>query len=85
MKRDPKLVQKALEYIEQNGARRFKGAILIDGYDRDEIIYHIQMLGDADYVLLGQETFTNAGPLVLTWKGCDFLDELRGENTRKLK
>ncbi len=82
MKRDPVLVKKVLEYVEKNGARRFKGAILIEGYERDDVIYHVQMLGEAGFILLGQETLTNAGALVLTWKGCDYLDELRGADTR---
>ncbi len=79
MKRDMNLVKKILEFVEHRGSGRFKGSIPIEGYERDAIIYHLQLLAHAGFVQLGQDTLTNMGPLLLTWKGCDYLDELRGE------
>ncbi len=84
MKRDFKLVQKVLEYVEANGTRRFKGAVMIEGYERDAVIFHLQLLADAGFVLLGQETLTNTGPLVLTWKGYDYLDQFRNQANQAL-
>ncbi|MDA8745689.1 DUF2513 domain-containing protein [Rubripirellula amarantea] len=77
MRRDMKLVRLVLEFVEQHGSGRFKGKVPIEGYERDAIIYHLQLLADSGYVNLGQETLLNMGPLLLTWKGCDYLDELR--------
>jgi hypothetical protein len=83
MKRDMVLVRKVLEFVEEFGSRIFKGAIKIEGYDRDAIIYHLQLLVTGDFVQLGSETLTNMGILVLTWKGCDYLDQLRMQSTAK--
>ncbi|TWU02775.1 DUF2513 domain-containing protein [Stieleria varia] len=77
MRRDHKLVRKVLEFVEERGSRVFKGAISIEGYERDQIVHHIYLLVSGGFIELGQETLANRGPLVLTWKGCDFLDQLR--------
>jgi Hypothetical protein (DUF2513) len=84
MKRDMVLVQKVLEFVEEFGSRNFKGAIKIQGYERDAIIYHLQLLVSGDFVLLGSETLTNMGPLLLTWKGCDYLDQIRARAKPKV-
>ena len=80
MKRDMKLVRLVMEFVEEHGSMRFKGKIPIEGYERDEITFHLQILASAGYVMLGQETLTNMGPLMLTWKGYDYIDELRRES-----
>ncbi len=77
MKRNKALVLKVLEFVEEHGSKRFKGRIPVEGYERDAVIYHLQLLADAGYIQLGEETLTNIGALLLTWKGCDYLDELR--------
>ena len=77
MKRDMVLVRKLLDFVEQKGARLFKGSIQIEGYEREQITLHIYLLADAGFIELGQDTLTDKGPLVLTWKGCDYLEELR--------
>lgn len=80
MKRDMVLVRKLLDYVEANGSRLFKGTIQIEGYERNAITLHVFLLADAGFIELGQETLTDKGPLVLTWKGCDYLDELRAKD-----
>ncbi len=77
MKRDFNLVHKLLVFIEERGSRLFKGTIPIEGYERDAVIHHLYLVVDAGFVELGSETIANRGPLVLTWKGYDYLDELR--------
>ncbi len=77
MKRDFDLVRKLLLFIEERGSRLYKGSIPIEGYDRDAVVHHLFLLADAGLIELGSETLANKGPLVLTWKGCDYLDELR--------
>lgn len=79
MKRNPELLKRLLMFIEDRGSRLFKGAIAIDGYERDAIVEHLYLLVSGGFVELGQETLTHKGPLVLTWKGCDYLDSLRAE------
>ncbi|NND99884.1 MAG: DUF2513 domain-containing protein [Pirellulaceae bacterium] len=83
MRRDFNLVRKVLVFVEEHGSKRFKGPIPIDGYERDAVVYHIQILADGGFIQLGQETLTNAGPLMLTWKGCDYLDQLRKSDANK--
>jgi hypothetical protein len=77
MKRDMVLVRRLLEYVYEKGARLFKGSIQIEGYEREQITLHIYLLAEAGFIELGQDTLADKGPLVLTWKGCDYLEELR--------
>ncbi len=80
MRRDPELVRKVLLFVEEKGSRLFKGSIAIEGYERDAIVHHIYLLADGGFIELGRETLADKGPLVLTWKGCDYLDELRSRS-----
>ena len=80
MKRDMVLVRKLMEFVEAKGARLFKGSIQIEGYEREQVTLHIFLLAGAGYIELGQDTLTDKGPLVLTWKGCDYLEELRSQD-----
>ncbi len=80
MRRDPELVRKVLLFVEEKGSRLFKGSIAIEGYERDAIVHHIYLLADGGFIELGRETLADKGPLVLTWKGCDYLDELRSQS-----
>ena len=77
MRRDPILVRKLLLFVEEKGARLFKGSIGIEGYERDQVIHHLFLVASAGLVELGEQTLADKGPLVLTWKGCDYLDQLR--------
>ena len=77
MKRDLRLVRKLLLFVEERGHRLFKGTIPIEGYERDAVIHHLYLCVDAGFVELGAETIANRGPLVLTWKGYDYLDQVR--------
>lgn len=80
MKRDSELVYKLMLFIEESGSRLFSGSIRIEGYERLEVIQHLYLIVDAGFVELGAETLALKGPLVLTWKGCDFLDSLRAKS-----
>jgi DNA-binding transcriptional ArsR family regulator len=77
MKRDPILVRKLLSFVEEKGSRMFKGAVIIDGYERDAVVHHLYLLADAGLIELGSNTLGDKGPLVLTWKGCDYVDQQR--------
>ena len=80
MKRDLVLARKVLEFVETRGSRLFKGSVAVEGYERDEVIHHLYLLVSGGFIELGQETLANRGPLVLTWKGCDYLDQLRAKD-----
>ena len=82
MRRDMELVRRLLFFVEERGSRLFKGNISIEGYERPAIIHHLYLLVDAGYVELGRDTLADKGPLVLTWKGCNYVDELRGRQAR---
>jgi len=82
MKRDLNLVHKLLLFIEERGSRLFKGPIPIEGYERDAVMHHLYLVVDAGFVELGGETIANRGPLVLTWKGYDHLEELERKSGR---
>ena len=77
MRRDFALVYKLLLFVEQKGSRRFKGSVAIEGYDRETVVDHLYLMADGGFIELGSQTLADKGPLVLTWKGCDYLDELR--------
>lgn len=83
MRRDMVLARRILEFVEEKGSRLFKGKIPIEGYERDAVIQHLYLLVDGGFVELGPETLVNKGPLVLTWKGCDYLDHLRRNDSKK--
>lgn len=80
MKRDLHLIHEILVFIEEKGSRLFKGPIPIQGYERDAVIHHLFLAVDAGFVELGGDTLGNQGPLVLTWKGCDYLDQMRARS-----
>lgn len=82
MKRDFELVHKLMLFIEEKGSRIFKGSVQIEGYERNAVVDHLYLMADGGLIELGQETLANKGPLVLTWKGCDYLDKIRAEARR---
>lgn len=77
MKRDMELVYRILCFVEANGNSRYKGAVPIEGYERDAIVHHLQLLAASGFVQLGQETLSSMGNLLLTWKGYDYVEHLR--------
>lgn len=79
MKRDRNLVHQILKFVETNGSRTFSGRIPIDGYERDAVVHHLHLMADGGLIELGQQTLSDKGILVLTWKGCDYLDAIRAK------
>lgn len=79
MKRDRALIHQILKFVETNGSRRFSGRIPIDGYEREEVVEHLYLMADGGLIELGQQTLSDKGILVLTWKGCDYIDALRAK------
>ena len=85
MQRDLELAHKVLYFVEEHGKRIFKGSIIIEGYERDAVVDHLYLLTDGGYINMAQETLADKGTLVLTWKGCDYLDELRAKEAMEAK
>ena len=83
MQRDIDLAHKVLYFVEEHGKRIFKGSIIIEGYERDAVVEHLYLLADGGFVNLAQETLADKGTMVLTWKGCDYLDELRAKEAKQ--
>lgn len=83
VKRDMELVHKLLFFVEERGSRLFKGNISIEGYERTAIVEHLYLLVNGGFVELGQDTLADKGPLCLTWKGCDYMDQLRRQHQPK--
>ncbi|KAA5539620.1 DUF2513 domain-containing protein [Roseiconus nitratireducens] len=81
MRRDFVLIRKLLLFVEERGSRLYRGSIPIEGYERDAVVTHLYLLADGGFIELGQETLSDRGPLVLTWKGCDYLDKIRGQGS----
>ena len=83
MKRDFELVYKLLVFVEAKGSRHFKGSVGMDGYERDNIVDHLYLMADGGFIELGSQTLADKGPLVLTWKGCDYLDAIRAKKQKR--
>ncbi len=85
MKRDLDLVRKILLAIEAMDNGRVDCDIEISGFTKDQIGYHVFLMGQAD--LLKVVDISNldskspqAEPIHLTWAGHEFLDASRDED-----
>ncbi|WP_461637848.1 DUF2513 domain-containing protein [Labilibaculum euxinus] len=85
MKRDLDLVKKVLEYFEEKNARGHEKDMEINGFDKDQVSYHLIILFEAN-LIAGESITTNTGriydiiPFRLTWSGHEFLDNIRDNN-----
>jgi hypothetical protein len=82
VKRDMDLVRKILTAMEAaplNGPDEFS----LDGYDEDAVNYHLAIMGEADLlVILDQSTHLKIEymPVRLTWSGHEFLEAVRDDS-----
>jgi hypothetical protein len=83
MKRDMNLVRAILLDIETMNQDSANEELMIDGYDNDQIVYHMSLLVEAGLVK-GRVHETSQGPYVrcerLTWQGHEFLDAARDQS-----
>ena len=75
------LIRLIMLKVEENCDSNNHKELEIDGYTRDEIIYHCKLLRDAGMINYFAE-YANGGVYFfcaneLTWEGHDFLDEIR--------
>ena len=93
MKRDMDLVRKILFAVEELPPFE-KATIKIDGYDKQQVAYHCEMLYQEGFIKYyhGETCDNFDGVLIfwvadLTWKGQDFLETIRQDtlwnNTKK--
>jgi len=78
MKRDLTLSKKILAFIEVEPVTRYVMNVKIEGYSKQEVDYHLQLLEDAGYVLC-HHTGDGHKPKRLTNDGHDFLEASRNE------
>ena len=89
MKLQPELVRAILIWCEDNlnGNRfPFASTILIEGFTKREIIYHIGRLKEAGYLnvrFYGADNETDYMLSSLTWDGHHFLETMRSETNWK--
>jgi len=86
MKRDFELIRKLLFYFEEKSNPEAVECPPIEGYAELNIKYHVLLLAQAGLIDYEPE-LTKTGriirviPFNLTWKGHEFLDAIRQENT----
>jgi hypothetical protein len=83
MKRDMELVRKILLYLESKDKDHFMGIIKIEGYEKKEIDYHLQLMLDAGLLkgelLRGGNKVLSHG-VAMHWNGHEFLDASRDDS-----
>ena len=83
MKRDEDLCFKILQFIEKKQTsyeQYMSDNIKIKGYTADQIVYHIDLLGDEDFIEIENVSTTNNNWRAIkriTNVGHDFLDDVR--------
>lgn len=82
MKRDFELVKKILIKLEESNEDRFIGIMKVEGYEKEEIDYHLQQMLDA-CLLKGQLRWGGnkvvSHGVAMHWNGHEFLDAMRNE------
>jgi hypothetical protein len=86
MKRDMDLIRKILIAVEKHPHGFAPEEIEIDGYDHETVGYHLVLMGQGEGDLLQITPFSSfgdSGPSAIvermTWKGHEFLDNVRNE------
>jgi hypothetical protein len=85
MQRDMNLVRQILLAIEDHEHGRAPSSLSIDGYNADQIGYHVYIMiegglvAGADITAMGSRGF-EAIPTRLTWAGHEFLDAARDDS-----
>jgi len=85
MKRDMELIRKILMVIEEQYVSHPIPNLVIEGYDRENIAYHCNLLHDAGIIDDFEQNLDLSGRIVLyhvgslTWEGHEFLDKIRDD------
>lgn len=84
MKRDMELIRKILFKIEQEVDNLAVYDLEIEGYSMNQVAYHCSILSEGGYILdydgeYGSDELNCFGISRLTWKGHDFLDNIRDD------
>jgi hypothetical protein len=80
------LVRAILKACEEEVSGYPPAVPTIDGYDKDQVAYHIHLMGDAGLLRVADTTaIGSASPsaaiLSVTWKGYDFLEAATSSDT----
>lgn len=82
MKRDLDLIREILLSIEESDRALAVSEIRIPEYTAEEIVFHVELLSDAEYIEISRPKYLSRPCHVvqrLTMKGCDYLDSIRDE------
>ena len=85
MKRDMDLVRKILLAVEEEDGFEADWRPQIDEYSFEEIVYHVELMIDADLLDADIQRFYGGDPPSIylrrmTWEGHEFLDAARNES-----
>lgn len=85
MTRDMDLVRKILVAVEARNERFRFSELTIDGYEPSEVSGHLEILAEAGYVEIENQTsmdtsYRKFSPKRLTWDGHEFLDSVRNDS-----
>ena len=85
MQRDMDLVRKILLAVEKGeDVVGYDTRLEVEDYSRDEIDYHIEIMGEAGLLVASIQRFMGGEYMVnlerMTWEGHDFLDAARNES-----
>jgi len=86
MKRDMDLVRKILFEIEAHENPNTNVEITIEGHSENQVQYHLQILVEGNFVeAMDASSLASICymPTGLTWKGHEFLDDIRDETVWK--
>jgi hypothetical protein len=84
VKRDMNLIRKLMLDIESKTPEELHNPIEIEGYTRQEVEGHLDLLVDAGFIVVGHVSspwVETPYPKDLSWKGHEFLDNARDNTT----
>ena len=85
MRRKLSLILAILEFAEEKivpGRQKAPFLPIIEGYEADDIDYHVELCGQAGYVEVVQAPTGRCEIRELTWAGHEALDDLRARRSK---
>lgn len=85
MKRDPDLIRKILQYLEEAPSVRRVDKVQVEGYSEEQIEYTLKLMRDANLIDAAERTHVGrCNPIIdsiqLTSPGHDFLEAIRDDS-----
>ena len=84
MKRDMDLIRRLLLYLEEKQSSRPEANVCVQGYSKEEIVYHLALMAQAGYIdyeafgsISNPNRLIEVVPGSLTWEGHELLETMR--------